>query len=107
MPLLAVVDLGSNSLKVSVVDGASRQEVARSSESLRIFPPSISEFTLARDTQQSAAEAVGRLVAFARAQGAQSLVILGTSAVRDCANRAEFAALIKSVSYTHLRAHET
>ena len=98
MPLLAVVDLGSNSLKVSVVEGASRQEVARSSESLRIFPPSISEFTLARDTLQSAAEAVGRLVAFARAQGARSLVILGTSAVRDCANRAEFAALIKSVT---------
>jgi len=96
MSLLAVVDLGSNSLKVSIVDAATRREVARTSEPVRIFPATLGEFTLARETQAVAAEAVRRLVEFARAQGAQQVAILGTSAVRDCANRAEFAALIQA-----------
>ena len=51
MTLLAVVDLGSNSLKVSVVEAASRREVARASEAVRIFPAALGEFTLPRETQ--------------------------------------------------------
>jgi exopolyphosphatase/pppGpp-phosphohydrolase len=68
MSLLAVVDLGSNSLKVSVVDAATRREVARASEPVRIFPATLGEFTLSRETQVEAAEAVRRLAEFARAQ---------------------------------------
>lgn len=98
MSLLAVVDLGSNSLKVSVVDSATRREVARASEPVRIFPTTLGEFTLSRDTQVLAAEAVRRLVEFARAQGAQEVAILGTSAVRDCANRSEFGALVRATA---------
>jgi exopolyphosphatase/guanosine-5'-triphosphate,3'-diphosphate pyrophosphatase len=98
MPLLAVVDLGSNSLKVSVVEAASRREVARASEPVRIFPAALGEFTLARETQVVAAEAVRRLVEFARGHGATDIAILGTSAVRDCANRAEFAALVRATA---------
>lgn len=96
MSLLAVVDLGSNSLKVSVVEAATRREMARASEAVRIFPTTLGEFTLARETQVAAAEAVRRLVEFARAQGASTIAILGTSAVRECANRSEFGALIRA-----------
>lgn len=98
MSLLAVVDLGSNSLKVSVVDAATRREVARASEPVRIFPANLGEFTLPRETQVVAAEAVRRLVDFARAHGARDVAILGTSAVRECANRAEFGALIRATA---------
>jgi exopolyphosphatase/guanosine-5'-triphosphate,3'-diphosphate pyrophosphatase len=98
MTLLAVVDLGSNSLKVSVVEAASRREVARASEAVRIFPAALGEFTLPRETQVVAAEAVRRLVDFARGHGATDIAILGTSAVRDCANRAEFAALVRATA---------
>ncbi len=98
MSLLAVVDLGSNSLKVSVVDAVSRREVARTSEPVRIFPANLGEFTLPRETQAVAAEAVRRLVDFARAHGAREVVVLGTSAVRECANRAEFGALIRATA---------
>jgi exopolyphosphatase/guanosine-5'-triphosphate,3'-diphosphate pyrophosphatase len=95
MSLLAVVDLGSNSLKVSVVDGATRREVARASEAVRLFPPGVEAPVLARESQDAAVAAVGRLVAFAREHGAARVTLLGTSAVRDCGNRAEFADLLQ------------
>jgi len=97
MSLLAVVDLGSNSLKVSVVDGVTRREVARASEAVRIFPPGIEAPVLTREAQDAAVAAAARLVAFAREQGATRVTLLGTSALRDCGNRAEFATSLQQV----------
>jgi exopolyphosphatase/guanosine-5'-triphosphate,3'-diphosphate pyrophosphatase len=43
---------------------------------------------------EQGAQAVSRLVKFAQDKGAQKIVLLGTSAVRDCVNREDFSAKI-------------
>ncbi len=91
MKTIAVVDLGSNSFKVTVVDALKQVELGRMTESLRIFPEKDSTVTLAPEKITLATEAVVRLVTFAREKGADKIVLLGTSALRECTNRAEFS----------------
>lgn len=91
MKIIAVVDLGSNSFKVSVVDALNQVELGRMTESLRIFPEAASPVVLSSEKIKLATEAVTRLVAFAREKGADKIVLLGTSALRECTNRAEFS----------------
>lgn len=91
MAAIAVLDLGSNSLKVSVVDADTQAELGRRTESVRLFRGGEAGAPLPIEAQESAIEAVQRLLAFARERGAQRIVILGTSALRECRNRQEFA----------------
>ena len=92
--ILAVVDIGSNSLKVSVVDSQNMKELGRSSESIRLFPSGENPVRLHADKIQLGAQAVSRLVKFAQDKGAQKIVLLGTSAVRECVNREDFSGKI-------------
>jgi exopolyphosphatase / guanosine-5'-triphosphate,3'-diphosphate pyrophosphatase len=97
-PIIAVVDIGSNSLKVTVVDTPSMKELGRSTESIRLFPSGDNPVRLHSDKIELGAQAVSRLVKFAQDKGAQKIVLLGTSAVRDCVNREDFSAKIMSLS---------
>jgi len=92
--IYAVVDIGSNSLKVTVVDIHGMKELGRSTESVRLFPSSESPVRLHPEKIEQGAQAVSRLVKFAQDKGAQKIVLLGTSAVRDCVNREDFSAKI-------------
>lgn len=92
---VAVVDIGSNSLKVSVIDTSNMEELGRSTESIRLFPSGNNPVKIEPEKIALGAEAVARLVKFAQEKGAQKIVLLGTSAVRDCINRDEFSAKIK------------
>ena len=95
--IIAVVDIGSNSLKVTVIDSRSMKELGRSTESIRLFPSGNNPVKLDFDKIELGAQAVARLVKFAQEKGAQKIVLLGTSAVRDCVNRDEFSAKIKEL----------
>lgn len=95
MSNLAVLDIGSNSLKVSVINRDSGQEVARAHESVRLFPAEGGEVVLAPATLVAATEAVVRLLKVAQAHQADPIVLLGTSALRECTNRAEFDAMLQ------------
>lgn len=86
MATLGIIDFGSNSLKVSVFDGQ-QKEIARTSESVRIFKAEGERVVIAPDVMQAAVEAIQRLKNFAQQKGATQIYILGTSAVRDCENR--------------------
>jgi exopolyphosphatase / guanosine-5'-triphosphate,3'-diphosphate pyrophosphatase len=97
-PIFAVVDIGSNSLKVTVVDTPSMKELGRSTESIRLFPSGDNPVRLHSDKIELGAQAVSRLVKFAQDKGAQKIVLLGTSAVRDCVNREDFSAKIMALS---------
>ena len=96
-PIIAVVDIGSNSLKVTVVDTTSMKELGRSSESIRLFPSGENPVKLDAEKIELGAQAVARLVKFAEVHGAQKIVLLGTSAVRECVNREDFSDKIMAV----------
>lgn len=98
MSTLAVVDIGSNSIKVAVLDGRSGRELSRASESVRIFPAEAGAVVLSPEVIEAGAQAVARLVALARAQQANPIVLLGTSALRECSNRAEFDARLRALT---------
>jgi len=93
MERVAVVDLGSNSLKLLVAEGPPLAEVARARAEVRIFPAQGA--ALSAEAIVSAADAVAELVARARAAGAQRVLVLGTSALRDAPNRALLAAALR------------
>ena len=95
--IFAVVDIGSNSLKVSVVDTQDMKELGRSTESIRLFPSGVNPVKLESEKIEQGAQAVARLVKFAQDKGAMKIVLLGTSAVRECVNREDFAVRIKEL----------
>jgi exopolyphosphatase/guanosine-5'-triphosphate,3'-diphosphate pyrophosphatase len=97
MSLIAVIDVGSNSLKVAVFDQQQR-EIARATEAVRIFPQQSGPLVITPEVMTSAVQAIQRLVDFARGKGAERIYILGTSAVRDCQNRKEFDAAIQNAT---------
>lgn len=91
MTTIAVIDVGSNSLKVAVVDAVTNAELGRASEAVRLHPVGADAGRIPTAVQCEAAQAIGRLVTFARAQGATRVALLATSAVRESDNRQDFA----------------
>ncbi len=98
MSVIAVVDVGSNSIKVAVIDGRDRRELGRLSESVRLQQPANPGEALPPEAIEDAAAAIGRLLDFARSKGATRFTVLGTSAVRECANRQAFAERVHAVT---------
>ncbi|MEY2821500.1 MAG: hypothetical protein RJA37_107 [Verrucomicrobiota bacterium] len=90
MQRLAIIDIGSNSIKATVFKVADRGEVARRSEQVRIFP-SEQDADIPLAKFKEAAAAVGRLADFARSHGSDRTVIVGTSAVRESKGARELA----------------
>ncbi len=98
MSAIAVVDVGSNSIKVAVVDGRDRSELGRLTESVRLQQDASAGEPLPFEAMEAGAAAIGRLLDFARSKGATRFTVLGTSAVRECANRQAFAEKIRAVT---------
>ena len=98
MSAIAVVDVGSNSIKVAVVAEQDRRELGRRTESVRLQQEGNPSDPLPADAQEAAAAAIGRLLDFARTKGATRFTVLGTSAVRECANRQAFAEKVRAVT---------
>jgi len=93
MSRVAVVDLGSNSLKLIIADGPPMVEVSRAPAEVRIFPEHGDKLT--PEAIQAATDAVDQLVTTAKASGAERIILMGTSALRDAPNRAQFAYALK------------
>jgi exopolyphosphatase/guanosine-5'-triphosphate,3'-diphosphate pyrophosphatase len=53
---------------------------------------------LSAETLEAGAQAVARLVSTARSQQASQIILLGTSALRECSNRAEFDARLRALT---------
>jgi exopolyphosphatase/guanosine-5'-triphosphate,3'-diphosphate pyrophosphatase len=99
MKRLAVIDVGSNSIKAVVVDALTVQDIARKTESVRIYPVG-PKMELTPDRVEMAANAIARLVDFAKENGAEDIAIVGTSALRECSNRMDLIQRVKVL--THL-----
>ncbi len=96
MSAIAVIDVGSNSIKVAVVDAITQAELGRSSEPVRLQPTDQDSTLIPSGIQEEAVDAIARLVLFARSKGAHRIVILATSAIRESDSRLIFAERVKA-----------
>ena len=94
--LVAVIGIGSYSVRMllAVVGGGEMRRIRRDREGTRLFAGLSAQRCLSTGAMESTAAAVSRMAADARAAGAERIHLFATSATRDAANQAEFAALI-------------
>jgi exopolyphosphatase/guanosine-5'-triphosphate,3'-diphosphate pyrophosphatase len=92
----AVIDLGSNSVRLVVFEGSGRNPLPIFNEKavLRLGRGLQGSGKLAEDGILAAITVLARYVALARAMGANPVEALATAAVRDASNGPEFVALI-------------
>jgi exopolyphosphatase/guanosine-5'-triphosphate,3'-diphosphate pyrophosphatase len=97
-PRCAVVDLGSNSVRLVVYEGSCRNPVAIFNEKavLRLGRGLQATGRLNEDGMGQAFTVLHRYRAVARAMGAAPFEILATAAVRDARNGADFVAALES-----------
>src|SRR4249919_38809 len=94
VPRCAVVDLGSNSVRLVVYEGECRNPVAIFNEKavLRLGRGLQSSGRLNEEGMAQAFTVLHRYHAVARAMGAVEFEVLATAAVRDARNGADFVA---------------
>jgi len=97
-PRCAVVDLGSNSVRLVVYEGSSRNPLPIFNEKavLRLGRGLQATGRLNEDGMTQAFTVMHRYNAVARAMGAAPLEVLATAAVRDARNGADFVAGLKA-----------
>jgi exopolyphosphatase / guanosine-5'-triphosphate,3'-diphosphate pyrophosphatase len=90
---LAAIDIGSNSIKLVVVEasaGDSFAVLAREKEVVRLGHDTLREGVLAPEATERAADCVRRFRSIAEARGAESVITIATASVREARNRARF-----------------
>jgi exopolyphosphatase / guanosine-5'-triphosphate,3'-diphosphate pyrophosphatase len=97
-PRCAVVDLGSNSVRLVVFEGRGRNPVAIFNEKavLRLGRGLEATGLLNEEAVGQALTVMNRYHAIARAMGAAPFEVLATAAVRDAKNGADFVALLEA-----------
>ncbi len=93
---VGVIDLGSNSLKLLVVEGPSLTLLRRATVEVRLFPAQGN--LLQSQAIAQAVEAVQALAIQAGEAGARRLVVIATSALREAPNRREFIQQLREVT---------
>jgi exopolyphosphatase / guanosine-5'-triphosphate,3'-diphosphate pyrophosphatase len=90
---LAAIDIGSNSIKLIVVDAAASDSfavLAREKEVVRLGHDTLREGFLSAEAVGRAAETVKRFRSIAEARGAERVLAIATASVREATNAAEF-----------------
>ena len=103
---LAAIDIGSNSIKLVVVDAASSDSfavLAREKDVVRLGHDTLREGHLDQAAIKRAAESIKRFRSIAEARGAEEIITIATASVREAHNAAEFIREIRDE--TDLRVH--
>jgi exopolyphosphatase/guanosine-5'-triphosphate,3'-diphosphate pyrophosphatase len=90
---VAAIDIGSNSIKLVVVDAAASDSfavLARKREIVRLGHETLLKGYISREAIRRAAKCVKRLRSVADARGAESIVAIATASVREANNSARF-----------------
>lgn len=90
---LAAIDIGSNSIKLVVVDAASSDSfavLARDKETVRLGHETLREGFISPAAVERAAECIKRFRSIAEARGAERVLAIATASVRAASNAAEF-----------------
>ncbi|HEV2765622.1 MAG TPA: Ppx/GppA phosphatase family protein [Pyrinomonadaceae bacterium] len=91
--IIAAIDIGSNSIKMVVVDAAASDSfavLAREKETVRLGRGTLREGHLARETIERAADCIKRFRSIAEMRGAERVVAVATASVREADNAPEF-----------------
>ena len=89
----AAIDIGSNSIKLVVVDAAASDSFAvltREKETVRLGHETLLKGHLGSDAILNATDCIGRFRSIAEARGAERIVATATAAVREANNPADF-----------------
>jgi len=90
---LAAIDIGSNSIKLVVVDAAASDSfavLAREREVVRLGHETLLKGHLGRDAILRATDCIKRFRAIAEARGAETIVAIATASVREANNAPNF-----------------
>jgi exopolyphosphatase/guanosine-5'-triphosphate,3'-diphosphate pyrophosphatase len=90
---LAAIDIGSNSIKLAVVEAAASDSftiVAREREPLRLGQETLQSRRLSAEAIEKAAEAIGRFAAIAETRGCDAIIAVATATVREALNSRQF-----------------
>lgn len=90
---LAAIDIGSNSVKLVVVEAASGDSfavIAREKEVVRLGHDTLLEGYLDKGAITRAVDCIGRFRSIAEARGAEKVIAIATASVREAHNAAEF-----------------
>jgi exopolyphosphatase / guanosine-5'-triphosphate,3'-diphosphate pyrophosphatase len=90
---LAAIDIGSNSIKLVVVEAASSDSfavLAREKEVVRLGHDTLREGHISPDAIERAANCIGRFRSIAEARGVGQIIAIATASVREAHNAAEF-----------------
>lgn len=101
---VSVIGIGSNSVRMLLADvtGNRFTRIMRDREGTRLFAGLDERRTLSQETMQRTGEAVHRMAASARAQGAEKVHLFATSAVRDASNQAAFRQILQECAGVEL-----
>ena len=100
----AVIGIGSNSTRMLLaeVDPHTIAKLSRHREDTRLFS-GLENGLLTPAAMLSAADAVGRLIVYARQAGAEKLHIIATCAMREATNSAELCEIIEAMAECPVR----
>ncbi|HEU4595361.1 MAG TPA: Ppx/GppA phosphatase family protein [Pyrinomonadaceae bacterium] len=90
---LAAIDIGSNSIKLIVVEAAASDSfavLAREKEVVRLGHDTLREGFLSEEAVARAAETIKRFRSIAEARGAERVLAIATASVREARNAPEF-----------------
>src|ERR1700755_1642524 len=102
---IAAIDIGSNSIKLVVVDAAASDSfavLAREKETVRLGHETLREGFLSPEAIERAAECVKRFRSIAEARGAERVLAIATASVRAASNASEFIDEIERVTGVRL-----
>jgi exopolyphosphatase/guanosine-5'-triphosphate,3'-diphosphate pyrophosphatase len=95
---LAAIDIGSNSIKLIVVDAAAADSfavLAREKEVVRLGHETLREGFLSPGAVERAADCVKRFRSIAEARGAETVIATATASVREARNASKFVSEVK------------
>ena len=98
---LAAIDIGSNSIKLVVVDAVSSESfsvITREKETVRLGHETLRDGHLSPEAIVRAAECIDRMRALAVSRGAQKVVAIATASVREADNQAEFLSTVRRMA---------
>lgn len=90
---LAAIDIGSNSIKLAVVDAAASDSfavIARDKEFVRLGHDTLQNGHLAPAAIERASDCLKRFRSIAESRGAEKIVAIATASIREASNAAQF-----------------
>jgi exopolyphosphatase / guanosine-5'-triphosphate,3'-diphosphate pyrophosphatase len=103
---LAAIDIGSNSVHMVVAEAAPNggyRLLGREREMVRLGKTGLGDGALSEAAMQDGLEALAKMTTIARLRGAERVVAVATSAVREAANGADFLARVKALTGLDVR----